>query len=109
MNIGVRQLQHPTWVENVFEAMPEELRDRIVKTAISALVKPEKDGFHLHSYLVQNSNRVPFQQEVDGVITAMAITEAWIAYSSVEDKNNLKFMDEVSNNKNAHDAQGSRT
>lgn len=65
--------------------MDQGLRDRIIKTAIYALVKPANDGgFHLHSFLRNNSNRAEHQDSQHDVIVACAITEAWIAYTSAE-------------------------
>lgn len=94
MNIGLRQSLHPEWVEELFQQMPLDLRDRIVKTAIQALVQPEGSGFRLHSFLQRKANRVPVLPTAQNVVAAFAIAEAWLAYESTEDKTSLKYRDE---------------
>ena len=91
MKIGLRQAQHPAWVEDLFQQMDAGLRDRLVKTAILALVQPEGEAFRLHSFLQRKANRIAVLPTAQDVVTAFRLAEAWLAYESADDKTGLKY------------------
>ena len=75
ISIGIKEFEFPQWVNDIYDEMSNEDRERNTKANIYGLCDRTDKGFEISPFISQLSNRCRFLPEAKNVATAFALAD----------------------------------